>query len=370
MKFLFCFLLCLLSCHQANAQQLLVKHTEEVEVVSVLCHLGEISGYCWSEEEMGTPGYFNEVDSAFAPYRNHPSVRFVRDSLQRKGFGWSTPMELAMKFKMENGKVVLQKDLEIENYYDHITPPDERKLLILLQQFYDDTSFHQFYLQHKPLYEECEEAMRKVAEAIDLKWYDRFFGMQEQNTFRIVPGLLNGPGNFAVHCRHKDGRQSVIAVMGCAGTNEQGKVYYGISYTLPILIHEFNHSYCNALNEEYWDQMKDAVTAFFEPHAVFYRSMAYGHPIYVLNETFVEASMIRYLMSHPISQTDSGRTMKELINKYIEVDSINKKFTMIRDVIEVLGERERHPYLYLTMKDFMPQYVRAVNKSARKYCLF
>lgn len=43
---------------------------------------------------------------------------------------------------------------------------------------------------------------------------------------------------------------------------------------------------------------------------------------------------------------------------------------MIRDVIEVLGERERHPYLYPTMKDFMPQYVRAVNKSARKYCLF
>lgn len=365
-KHLLSIIICIMAFLQANAQKVTVKHTEESELVSVLCHIGDIDGYVWDDEDIAIPKYFADVDSAFASYKNHPAVKFAKNKLLAGGFAWSTPMDFAMKFKLVNGKVVYIDDIEIDDYYDHITPKNEKKLLKLIQKFYDKSDFHQFYLKHQTLYSECEKAMQKVTDELDLAWYDRFFGKKENNTFCIIPGLLNGPGNYAVHCQTKDGKQSVNAVMGCSGIDDQGKIYYGISYTLPVLIHEFNHSYCNPLNEEYWDEMKEAVTAYFEPNAKFYRSIAYGNPLYVLNETFVEASMIRYLMSHPLDLSGTKYTMPKLIDRYIEIDESNKKFTMIRDIIEALGTREQSPTLYPTMHDFMPEYVKVVKRSAKK----
>jgi len=351
---------------QIMAQKVVVKHSEESELVSVICHLGDIDGYVWDDEDIATPAYFTEVDSVFASYKKHPAVVFAKNKLRNKGFAWSTPMDFAMKFKLERGKVVYRDDVEIDGYYDHITQKNEKKLLKLMRKFYDQSNFHQFYMAHESLYKECEEAMQEVVDSLDVEWYDHFFGKKENNTFRIIPGLLNGPGNYAIHSKTKDGSQCVNAVMGCAGIDENGKIYYGLSFTLPILVHEFNHSYCNPLNEEYWKEMKDAVIAYFEPNADFYRSIAYGNPLYVLNETFVEASMIRYLMSHPLDLNGTNYTMPELIERYIEIDESDKKFTMIRDVIEALDVREQNPVLYPTMHDFMPEYVKTVNRCAKQ----
>lgn len=67
--------------------------------------------------------------------------------------------------------------------------------------------------------------------------------------------------------------------------------------TTPVLVHEFNHSYCNLLNEGIWDSIAAKADAIFAENASFYDSIAYGAPELVMNEMFVEASMIRYLMS-------------------------------------------------------------------------
>ena len=74
-----------------------------------------------------------------------------------------------------------------------------------------------------------------------------------------------------------------------------------------------------------------------------------------MNETFVEACVIRYLMQHPIDM--NGYTLEDLI----EMDETQKKFVLIRDIIKVLEEREAHPDLYPTMTDFMPRYIQTVN---------
>jgi len=360
---LFCFLLV---CQQGFAQKVVVRHSEETELVSVLCHIAGIDGYVWDKEDIDTPDYFNDVDSVFSSFKTHPSAKFIRNRLRSKGFAWNTPMDFAMKFKLDNGKVSYIDSVEIDGYYDHITARNEQKLLKLIQEFYDDSFFHQFYLAHSDLYSACEEAMQKVTANLDLEWYERFFGPKDNNSFRVIPNLLGGPGNYAVHINTADGCQSVIAVMGCATTDGNDEIHYSIPGTLPILVHEFNHSYCNPLNEEYWNEMNDAVVDYFRPNAEFYDSIAYGNPLYVLNETFVEACMIRYLMSHPIDLNDTGFTMSKLIERYIEIDEIDKKFTMIRDIIDALGKREKNSVQYRTMHDFMPEYVKTVISSAKK----
>ena len=78
-------------------------------------------------------------------------------------------------------------------------------------------------------------------------------------------------------------RTRLHAFMGCADRNATGDIYYGEAYTLPVLIHEFNHSFCNPLNEEFWDDIKDKMTAFYYQNAFFYAQQAYGDPLTVAN---------------------------------------------------------------------------------------
>ena len=123
--------------------------------------------------------------------------------------------------------------------------------------------------------------------------------------------------------------------------------------------------------------------AFFSLNAQHYTDEAYGNPQYVLNETFVEASVMRYLMSHPFDFSENTEQWVKVLNvskeqfeaasdqahllheAYLKlltkIDFEDKRFYMIHDLIDALGEREQHRDLYPTMHDFMPRYIEVIN---------
>lgn len=368
------------ACSGVKPQTQVIKaiYPEETELVAVVSHLADVAGYVWDEDEMsGMKFYFDEVDSTFAQFRNHEIIPFIQDSLYYEGFNWDFPMRLALRLGIENGKIVYDDTLaEEEEYYENITRDRESKFIELLQDFYDESDFHGFYVNHKPLYEECENAMQEIIDQVDFGWYESFFGPRENSSFHIYVGLLCGPGNYAIHQKGKTGSDIVNSVIGCANKDENG-IYYGLHYTLPIIIHECNHSYCNPLNEEFWSEIEAKMNEFFEPNAEYYADEAYGAPGLVANETFVEASVMRYLYSHPLKFDESilekyrdyfdvpNASEDEIRDKYYErlitVDEVNKKFYMIRDIIDVLAEREAEMDKYPTMKDFMPRYIETIN---------
>ena len=53
--------------------------------------------------------------------------------------------------------------------------------------------------------------------------------------------------------------------------------------------------------------------------------------------------------------------MDELIERLILSDEKQKKFVLVRTMIEALGNRESGNKQYATMRDFMPEYAEAVN---------
>ena len=379
------FMIAIMGIFPAAAQPVKVEYREETELVAVVARLAGVSGYTWEEEETGVYDYFIDVDSTFAPFRNHKLIPFVREKLYGEGFNWHFPMHIAMRISIgEDGKITYDNSLEkgFDGYYDRITRRNEKKFLRLLEDFNRESGFHEFFLSHKALYSECEAAMREVVGKIDFSWYKDFFGKEEGSTFRICPGLLCGPGNYAVHQRGRDGSDIVNAIMGCCDRREDGSICYGIEYTLPVIIHEFCHSFCDPLNQEYWDSIKDAAESFFAENAEFYDSIAYGHPILVMNETFVEACVITYLKSHPLlfegETLESYReyfgmgeaSAEEVFRKYlellVEIDYSKKKFLMIKDVIGVLEDRENNPEKYPAVADLMSEYSRVVNSFGKQ----
>ena len=366
------------------------KNPEEMELVSIVAHLARVNGYDWEAEDVGVDDYLTEVDSTFAPYRQHPIVPFIRKNLLSEGFNWHFPMHVALRLRIENGKIKYDKSLlpNFDDYYDRISRKNEKQFIKLLQDFYTVSHFHDFFVKHKPLYAECEAAMQRVIDKVDFSWYDSFFGPRANSTFRIYTNILIGPANYAIHQKHKDGAETINAVMGCCNRSKQGEIYYDTYSTLPIIIHECNHSYCNPLNEEFWPQLREKMEAFFAPNAKHYADEAYGNAQYVLNETFVEACVMHYLRSHPFDFSErTERWLKVLkvseeeyeaapdkaallgeayIKLLTEIDYEDKRFYMIHDVIEALTERQQQRDIYPTMHDFMPRYIEAVNAYEKK----
>lgn len=377
--------LLLLSTHAEAQSKVKAQCLEETELVSIVAHLAEVSGYDWDVEDVGVDDYLAEVDSYFATYRSHPIVPFIRKELYGEGFNWHFPMHIALRLHIVDGKITYDEVLvkDFDGYYERISREDEEQFITLLQDFYKVSNFHEFFVRHKALYAECEAAMQHVLNQVDFSWYDSFFGPRENSTFHIYTNILIGPANYAVHQKRNNGGEIINAVMGCCYRDRKGEICYDTYNTLPIIVHECNHSYCNPLNEGFWPQLKDKMEAFFTPNAKHYADEAYGEPILVLNETFVEACVMRYLMSHPFDFSENTQRWIEMLGidkeklsaapdriKYIQdaylrlltdIDYEQKRFYMIKDVIKALAEREQQTSKYPTMHDFMPRYIEVVN---------
>ena len=128
------FMIAIMGIFPAAAQPVKVEYREETELVAVVARLAGGSGYTWEEEETGVYDYFIDVDSTFAPFRNHKLIPFVREKLYGEGFNWHFPMHIAMRIAIgEDGKITYDNSLEKEfdGYYDRITRRNEKKFLMI-----------------------------------------------------------------------------------------------------------------------------------------------------------------------------------------------------------------------------------------------
>lgn len=113
-------LVCALSANaQANVK---VENPEEVEFMSIVAHLAAVNGYDWDAEDVGVDDYLAEIDSTFAPYRQHPIVSFIRQQLI-PGFDWHFPMHMALRLHIKDGVIEYDENLnpDFDDYYDRIS---------------------------------------------------------------------------------------------------------------------------------------------------------------------------------------------------------------------------------------------------------
>ena len=75
----------------------------------------------------------------------------------------------------------------------------------------------------------------------------------------------------------------------------------------------------------------------------------------LLEDFYKKSDFHSFFESHPVD-------LKSItLEDWILMDEIDKKFVMIRDIIDVLEEREADYGKYPTMSDFMPRYVETIN---------
>ena len=340
-----------LSALASFAQNPIPAHFDEcVDLVATVWRLSGAHEY----SRCDVPNYAHEVDSVFAAYKEHPVVQLARQYPQESGIGYDAVASYGLHLTVTgNGDIVLNDNFAEggDASFDRWTEQQKKDFLEPLNDFYRTSHFHDWYLRKKDFHAQVEEAFNAINEKVDYSWFSTYFGPQSGSSFRIVLSLLVGPNNYGCSARLKDGSDALSPVIGCCQLNENGEIFYNANAVLPIVIHEFCHHYCNPLNDQFWSLMSKSAEKVYKEREEQMRKSAYGSAQIMMNETFVRASVIRYMKTH-YPQLDESTLVKA---------EEKEGFILTQTLCEALKQYEQQHDKYVAMTDFMPVYAQVVN---------
>ena len=352
MKKRFAILVCVVfSALMSFAQQSIPSHFDEcVELLSTVWRLSGAREYnnCRVEK------YAQDVDATFGQFKEHPVVELARQYRKEFGISYDAVVSYGLHLKvMDDAEIVFDDSFMDggDDSFDRWPEKQKEEFLKPLNDFYHASKFHQWFLMQQDLYLEVEKAFRDINKKVDHDWFNSYFGKENDGRFRIVLSLLVGQNNYGCSAKLKDGSDVLSPVIGCCETADNGDFYYEPSSVLPIIIHEFCHHFCNRLNRQNWSLMDKSAEKIFLVKADQLLQSAYGSARIMMNETFVRASVIRYMVSH-YPQVSEEKLIKE---------EEKKGFVLTQTLCDALKEYEQQRDKYATMADFMPSIAKAVN---------
>ena len=315
---------------------------ERVELLSVVFRLAGNFEYNMSPLRH----YTADIDSYFAPYKNHPAVEMAKKLAAERGVGFDAVMFMAVYLSPPPALKPLVP------FTDQVPEPrwgreNALQFARLLRAFYHDSHFARFYAAHQSMYRLAESRFSVVLSNLDLTWYKAFYGELPPGHFNLMLGMNNGGGSYGPHVVLPGGRQELYAIVGCWTKDEAGDPAYsgGGSDYLSVVIHEFNHSFINPLVAQHWAEFAAASTVY-QSVAKPMEALAYGDPKTMVDESLVRAAEILYFEAKdPKGGWVLGRIRSEQTNGFVWMDELGELLRRYQ------GERDRYP----TFRSFLPE---------------
>lgn len=321
-----------------------------VELMSIVARLAGLEEYQTGQVAV----YTDSVDRWFAPYKEHPAVRFVRKLHEKKGLGYDA-LPIMGVYLTELPTVEERLPLTRTQPEDRWGIKDGRKFIRLLGDFYREARCEEFFEGQDSLFRAVGKAFEQVFDEVDTDWFTRFFGEGTQGGMVPIVGMAFGPCNYGGSIVYPDSTVDQYAFMGSWNMRD-GKLVFPREVFLSTIIHEFNHSFVNPVQEAV-PELKEPANALFETQADLMRRSAYPRGRHVVNETFVRAAVIRYLMEHADSAA-VARAMREEIGRH---------FIWMPEAVELLGEYEANRDRYPDYRSFMPRVVEWCARTAAQF---
>lgn len=321
---------------------------EFVDLVSTVWRLAGTHEYnlCLAND------YAHEVDSVFAPYKNHPAVKLAAQ-YHNANIAYDAVVAYGLHLTTNNGNIVFSDKFLAgsDDSFDRWSPSQKTEFLSLLNDFYHQSQFHNWFLKQQELYARVEKGFDEINQKIDYPWFSQFFGPQHGSQFHIVLSLLVGPQNYGCSAKLTDGSNALSPVIGGCQIDHDGHVIFSANSVLPIVIHEFCHHYCNPLNSQFWHLMDKSAKNTFKICQEQLAHSPYGSAQIMMNETFVRASVIRYMQTHFPQSAEA---------KLVRTEA-EQGFILTQTLCDALKQYEQQREKFTTMTDFMPTLAQSVN---------
>jgi len=325
---------------------------KRVELLSIVFRLAGNPEYNYNT----FPLYTKKIEAHFGKYKNHKLIRFIQKKLHKRGVGYDAVMQMAIHITQPPGMqpLVPFTDEIPENRWGK---KNAAKFLKLLNEFYTDARCEDFFEENAGLYQQIEQRFYTMYKEIDLDWYQRFYGTPPENLFEIIIGLGNGPGNYGPKLSLPGQKDKVYAILGIYEVDKQGIPLYKSKAYLPILLHEFNHSFVNKTVEKFHKELQKAGEILYEKVRPEMQRQAYGNWQTLFNESVVRAAVIIYMKEHNYDEKSINKEMTR---------QLNRGFYWMEGLVKELENYEQNRQQYPDLESFMPRLVEFFNQTTSK----
>src|SRR5579863_4729568 len=312
---------------------------QRVELMSIVARLAGYPEYVNNSFK----SYAAEVDAFFAPYKQHPAVRFAAQIRADREVSFDAVMSMAVHLGPPpalTARVPFTDSVPDPRW----TRAGAAAFAPLLQQFYRDANCEQFFRSHAGMYKTAEGRFQIVLNKVDFDWYRKFYGEVPAGSFNLYVGLLNGGANYGPKVIHADLSEDRYAIIGAGQVDNEGLPVFNDG-ALPTIIHEYNHSFINPLVHAAMAELRPAGETIFAPVAGRLKPWAYGDWQTALIESLVRAGVIRYQFDHDREPSLEYTGM---------VSERNRGFLWIGDLITLMGTYEHDRAAFPTFRSFFP----------------
>jgi Domain of unknown function (DUF4932) len=327
----------------AQSQTVQPKVDERTELLSIIFRLAGAKEYV----NNNIPSYAKEIDDYFTPFKDYDAIKFAQKVRAEQGVSYDAVMSLAVALEITDS-IRLCKDLSPISIDDRWGMDNVNEFVNLLNKFYFETRFKEFFSDHSALYKIAESRFSEIINDMDFDWFEKFYGKNAKDNFNLILSIPNGGGNYGVKVIFNDGKEDLYAIMGSCVPDSSGQPSYS-KRVAETVVHEYNHSFCNPLIDAYYPAMEPASERMHEPVKELLSSQAYGSSKTMEYENLVRACVIRYYQRNGVDENLLKRQIAE---------EVAKGFIWIDKLVELLVVYEKNRDKYSTLIDFMPEIVK------------
>ncbi len=319
-----------------------VRVDARVELMSVLFRLAGNPEY----NRPGLPAYAAEVDEHFASFRDHAAVRRIRELRRTRGVSYDAPMGLAVHLAdVDTLKGRLPWQPRPARLDGRWRPDELQAFLVNARDFVRESDFLAFYDSHRDLYDRAAERMQQaVTEGLDVGWFEDYFGTP-RSEMHVIIAMLNGPNCYGASFEDGD-REEAYSIVGAMLPTNDG-VPSCPPWLVPLLVHEFCHTYVNPVVYRRAAEIEEPARAVFARVEDRMRKMAYGNWQTMAHETLVRACVVRYTAQ---KRGPFAATMQML-------EEQQRGFAWVPEVCALLEQYEADRERYPTLDGFFPRIV-------------
>jgi len=236
---------------------------ERFELTGVVFSLSDEEVYHYQHSDY----YWKDIETYFSKYRNHELIKFINEKFN-DNFHMDFPCTLAADIEITSEGIVwthrwIPYYENYKLYTDAITwtKTEMDEYLRLLNNFYKDTKFHDFFISHKDFYSKVENSFQKLVDQVDTAWFTDFFGKPySMENIWIVPAFEGN--NFGFRRKDTSGKEYNNCIMGCSRIDETGTPFFKTN-DFKVLIHESCHNYTEPMWEKYYGQCEGICDTIF-----------------------------------------------------------------------------------------------------------
>lgn len=325
--------------------QIKITTDERIELTSVVFRLAGVPEYNDGE----VTSYNTTIDEYFEDYKDHALFEYIRKLRNEDRLGYASVAASAFYITIQDGTVTIDPTRESSDLsgkgQQWASDKKFRKYVRLLNSFYQESNFAQFYDLQTQTYNEQIEKAGSLFNNINGEWFADFYGVDFVAPKAYI-ALGNGRHNYFIN---DDGNYSIV--LGA-------KKYYLIDTHLPVIIHEICHKYSNPIADAIYGDIYDSFETFLSDEYITTKlaNIGYRDPKTIAMEWFTNLCTVMYLQDNV-----------PLLAGYHAAKLRDNGFIWLPATIKCMEEYNTNRELYPALSNYVPMIVQCINDFGSNY---